>query len=172
MVGELVGSQRLVWVWGLESRWLLLWCTSRPNKWFQPRLKDTDRWVDLWLSLVSSQRWSIWSPGNEIISSLRIPELQSHCCLPSSWGRAMSMSQYLPTESNFAVVKCVIGLAIHILTFGASLVAQQWRIFLPVQEMRVWYLGWEDSLEQEKATLSNELLWSSYPLRSTFRPWI
>ena len=41
----------------------------------------------------------------------------------------------------------------------ASLVAQQWRIHLPVQETRIWSLGGEDPLEKEMATHSNIAAW-------------
>ena len=40
----------------------------------------------------------------------------------------------------------------------ASLMAQQWRICLPVQETQVWSLGQEDPLEKEMATHSNILV--------------
>ena len=42
---------------------------------------------------------------------------------------------------------------------GASMVAQQYRIHLPMQETQVWYLGWEDALEKEMATYSRILAW-------------
>ena len=41
----------------------------------------------------------------------------------------------------------------------ASLVAQWKRICLPVQETRVWSLGWKGPLEQEMATHSSILAW-------------
>ena len=42
---------------------------------------------------------------------------------------------------------------------GASQVIQWWRTHLPVQETRVWSLGWEDTLEKEMATHSSTLAW-------------
>ena len=41
----------------------------------------------------------------------------------------------------------------------ASQVAQWWRISLPIQEMRVQFLDWEDPVEQEIATHSSILFW-------------
>ena len=41
----------------------------------------------------------------------------------------------------------------------ASLVAQWYRICLPVQETWVQFLGWEDPLEKEMATHSSILAW-------------
>ena len=43
--------------------------------------------------------------------------------------------------------------------FEISLVAQQQRIHLPMQETRVQSLGQEDRLEKEMATHSNILAW-------------
>ena len=43
--------------------------------------------------------------------------------------------------------------------FGASLVAQWWRIHLPMQEVQVWSLDLEDPLEEEMATHSSILTW-------------
>ena len=42
---------------------------------------------------------------------------------------------------------------------GASLVAQLYRICLPMQEIRVKSLGWEDPLEKEMATHCSILTW-------------
>ena len=39
------------------------------------------------------------------------------------------------------------------------MVAQQWRIHLPMQETWIWSLGWEDSLEKGMATHSSILAW-------------
>ena len=44
-------------------------------------------------------------------------------------------------------------------TVGASLVAQQKRIHLLMQEIWVWSLGWEDPLKKEMATHSSILAW-------------
>ena len=41
----------------------------------------------------------------------------------------------------------------------ASLVAQWYRICLPMQETWVQFLGWEDPLEKEMATCSSILTW-------------
>ena len=41
----------------------------------------------------------------------------------------------------------------------ASQVIQLQRINLPIQEMQVQFLGWEDPLEQEMATHSSILAW-------------
>ena len=41
----------------------------------------------------------------------------------------------------------------------ASHVAQLWRIRLPMQEMKVLSLGWEDPLQKEMATLASILAW-------------
>jgi len=52
---------------------------------------------------------------------------------------------------------------------GASLVAQWYRIHLPMQETQVWSLGQEDLLEEEMAThfsiLSWEIPWTEEPGR-------
>ena len=40
-----------------------------------------------------------------------------------------------------------------------SLVAQQYRICLPMQETQFWPLGWEDCLEREMAAYSSILAW-------------
>ena len=45
------------------------------------------------------------------------------------------------------------------ISYGASQVAQWWRIYLLVQEMQVWSLGQEDPLEEEVAAHSNILVW-------------
>ena len=42
---------------------------------------------------------------------------------------------------------------------GTSLVAQQLRTCLPVQETQVRFLGWEDPLEEEMAICSSILAW-------------
>ena len=47
-----------------------------------------------------------------------------------------------------------------------SLVAQWWRIHLPMEETRVQSLGWEDSLEKEMATHSSILAWEIHGQRS------
>ena len=50
--------------------------------------------------------------------------------------------------------------------FWASQVAQWERIHLPMQEMWVESLGWEDPLEEEMATHSNiawEIPWTEEP---------
>ena len=49
----------------------------------------------------------------------------------------------------------------NIINYGASLVAQQWKICLHAgdTEMRVRYLGWEDPLEEDTATHSRILAW-------------
>ena len=39
------------------------------------------------------------------------------------------------------------------------MIEQRWRIHLPVQEIWVWSLGQEDTLEKEMATHSNILTW-------------
>ena len=44
-------------------------------------------------------------------------------------------------------------------SFGDSLVAQWLRIHLPIQEMRVLSLGWEDPLEKEMAAHYSFLIW-------------
>ena len=44
---------------------------------------------------------------------------------------------------------------------GAFLMAQHWRIRLPMQETWVWSLGWEDSLEKEEATNTSTLAWKT-----------
>ena len=41
----------------------------------------------------------------------------------------------------------------------ASLVAQRLKRLLPMQETRVWSLGWEDPLEKEMVTHSSILAW-------------
>ena len=46
-----------------------------------------------------------------------------------------------------------------LMMFWASLVAQQKRIHLPLQERQVWSLGSEDALEKEVATHSSILAW-------------
>ena len=46
----------------------------------------------------------------------------------------------------------------------ASLVVQWSRICLPMQEMQLWSLGWEDPLEEEMTILSSILAWRM--------PWI
>ena len=40
-------------------------------------------------------------------------------------------------------------------------------------EMQVWSLGWEDSLEKEMVTHSNNLAWKCYGQRSLvgYSPW-
>ena len=43
--------------------------------------------------------------------------------------------------------------------FGASQVAQWYRICLLDQEMQVWFLGWEDPLKKKMATHSSILAW-------------
>ena len=48
-------------------------------------------------------------------------------------------------------------LTIHI--YKVSLMAQQWRICLPMQEMQVLSLGRKDPLEEEMATHSSILVW-------------
>ena len=52
----------------------------------------------------------------------------------------------------------------------ASLVAQWWRICLPMQEMWVRPLGWEDPLEKEMATHSSILAWRIPWTEETGRP--
>ena len=51
--------------------------------------------------------------------------------------------------------------------------AQWYRILQPMQETWVLYLGQEDPLEKEKATLSSILTWKSHGARSlaSDRPW-
>ena len=46
-------------------------------------------------------------------------------------------------------------------------------ILLPMQEMWVWSLGWEDPLEKEKATPSSILAWEIHRQRSLvgYTPW-
>ena len=50
---------------------------------------------------------------------------------------------------------------------SASLVAQQWRIHLPMQQTWVQLLGWEDPLEKEMVThssnLAGEIPWTEEP---------
>ena len=48
-------------------------------------------------------------------------------------------------------------LTIHI--YKVSLMAQQWRICLPMQEMQVLSLGRKDPLEEEMARNSSILVW-------------
>ena len=49
---------------------------------------------------------------------------------------------------------------LYLLTANWTSQVVQWlRIWLPVQEMRVRSLGWEDSLEKELETYSGILLW-------------
>ena len=48
-------------------------------------------------------------------------------------------------------------LTIHI--YKVSLMAQQWRICLPMQEMQVLSLGRKDTLEEEMARNSSILVW-------------
>ena len=48
---------------------------------------------------------------------------------------------------------------------GASLVAQQKRIYLPIQEMWVLPLGQEVAPEKEKATHSSILAWEIPPTK-------
>ena len=43
--------------------------------------------------------------------------------------------------------------------FGASLMAQMVKHLPTMRETRVWSLGWEDSLEKERATHSSTLAW-------------
>ena len=43
----------------------------------------------------------------------------------------------------------------------ASLLAQRYRICLPMQETQVWSLGWIDPLEKEMATRSSILGWET-----------
>ena len=47
----------------------------------------------------------------------------------------------------------------QLIRISASQVAQWWRICLPMQEMRVLSLHWEDPLEKETATHSGTLAW-------------
>ena len=56
---------------------------------------------------------------------------------------------------------------------GAYMVAQWWRICLPMQEMWVQYPGQEDSLEEEMATHSNILTWETPSKRilAGYGPW-
>ena len=42
---------------------------------------------------------------------------------------------------------------------GASLVVQGKKIYLPMQEMQIWYLSQEDPLKEEMATHSSILAW-------------
>ena len=51
-----------------------------------------------------------------------------------------------------------------LINWQASLVAQLWKIPLPMQETQVWSLGWEESLEKEVGTHSSILAWKI--------PWI
>ena len=56
----------------------------------------------------------------------------------------------------------------------ASQVAQRWRTHLPKQGMWVWFLGWEDPLEEEMATCSLVFLPGKFHGQRSmvgYRPW-
>ena len=55
----------------------------------------------------------------------------------------------------------LVRLEFPIFLFWACLVVQQERVCLPVQEMRVGSLGWEDPLEKEMTTHSSILAWET-----------
>ena len=61
----------------------------------------------------------------------------------------------------------------QIMLHWASQVVQQYRICLPVQETQVWSTGWEDPLEEEKATHSSILAWEIPGTESLagYSPW-
>ena len=53
-------------------------------------------------------------------------------------------------------------ICLYLMTNGASPVAQWWRICLPMQEMWVQSLGWEDPLKKKMATHSSILAWDPW----------
>ena len=58
-------------------------------------------------------------------------------------------------------------------TYWASLVAQLVKNLTAMQKTWVQYLGWEDLLEKEMATLSSILAWETHEQRSLadYSPW-
>ena len=89
--------------------------------------------------------WHHWFNGQEVEQTLGDDEGQGSlvCCSP--WG--CRVGHVLLIEEQ------------HVLINGASQVAQWKRIPLPMQEMWVWPLGWEGSLEKEMAIHSSILAW-------------
>ena len=47
----------------------------------------------------------------------------------------------------------------ELVSFNASLVVQQWWIFLPMQETQIQFLGHENPLQNKTATHSSILAW-------------
>ena len=58
-----------------------------------------------------------------------------------------------------------------ILSGWASVVAQWKRICLPMQEMSVWSLGWEDPPEKEMAASSSTFAWRIPWTEEGYSPW-
>ena len=81
-----------------------------------------------------------------------------YSCLENSHGRR-SLAGYSPWGHKESDTTVRLSTAQHILSCGASLVAQWLKTHLPMKETWVQSLGWEDSLEKEMATHSSILAW-------------
>ena len=69
----------------------------------------------------------------------------------------MDRGAWQATVHEITRVRHDLGLSLEAFKLGASQVAQWQRIHLPVQEMWVQFLGWEDPQEKEIATCSSIL---------------
>ena len=82
--------------------------------------------------------------------------------IPVAMDRRSSLPTSLPvfgitslfhySHSKNMLLYLVVVICLYLMTNGASPVAQWWRICLPVQEMWVQSLGWEDPLKKKMAT--------------------
>ena len=88
----------------------------------------------------------------------------SLCTRGRDQGRDHSIFFSLLYSQSLSCIKGVIIYFCFSLTISqvrASLVAQSYRICLPMQEKRVQSLGWEDPLEKEMAIHSSILAWET-----------
>ena len=81
-----------------------------------------------------------------------------------SWTQLKPLSIHTCTHAQINSLKSVLCLSfllnqVQPMTLGALLMAQWWRIHLPMQEMRIQSPGREDPLEKEMATHFNILAW-------------
>ena len=83
------------------------------------------------------------------------------------WGKdsffkngARNLEASLMQEQRHASIRHIIRkLTQRLINRGASPVANQYRIYLPIQETRARSLGWEDPLEKDTATHCSTLAW-------------
>ena len=78
---------------------------------------------------------------------------------PMGWQRA-EHDWMTNIHTHVCVYVCIYAcVCLCVFEYGPSLVAQQWRIHLPMQEMQIQFLDQKDPLEEEMATHSSILAW-------------